>query len=90
MDPDGEVCPLEQLVQLVRENVSYCPAGQLVQLVREVVSSLPAGQSVQLVRDEVSSLPDGHEMQVVDLWALVGWYWPDAHSMQDPLPEDGW
>ena len=68
MDPDGEVCPLPQLVQLVREFVSYFPAGQLVQLVREVVSSLPAWQSLQLE----------------EVWLEDDWYWPLLHDTHEP------
>ena len=64
--------------------------GQSMQLVLDEVSCFPDGHSVQNIRAAVSSLPVSHSMQLVDLWVLLGWYWPAAHSMHDSLPEDGW
>ena len=48
-EPDGELCPLGQLMHDVRSLRSYCPAGQSVQLDRDDVSCLPAAQEMQLV-----------------------------------------
>ena len=84
MDPDGEVWPLPQLAQLVRDEVSYLPVGQVVQLVRESVSSLPSGQVVQLVRDEVSCLPSGQVVQLEEVWLEDDWYWPLLHDTHEP------
>ena len=68
MDPDGEVWPLPQLAQLVRDEVSY----------------LPVGQVVQLVRDEVSSLPSGQVVQLEEVWLEDDWYWPLLHDTHEP------
>ena len=57
-EPDGELCPLGQLMHDVRSLRSYCPAGQ----------------SVQLDRDDVSCLPAAQEMQLVEEWLEEDWY----------------